>query len=82
MIAELNRRGVNVAVNYRCVPGTTYYRKKYGLRPEDFPASYRWGEGTITLPLYHSLTGAEQDYVIASVREAAASLCMEETARA
>jgi UDP-4-amino-4-deoxy-L-arabinose-oxoglutarate aminotransferase len=82
MIAELNRRGVNVAVNYRCVPGTTYYRRKYGLSPADFPASYRWGEGTITLPLYHRLARAEQDHVIASVREAAASLVMAETTQA
>ncbi len=66
-IEALNSRGVATTVNYRSVPTLTYYRQKYGYTPEDFPVSYEWGEGTITLPLFPSLTREEQDFVIGAV---------------
>jgi len=68
-LAVLNEHGIGTTVNYRAVPMTTYYRKKYGYVAADFPVSYEWGEGTIALPLYPSLTVEEQDYVIATVRD-------------
>jgi len=43
--------------------------KKYGYTADDFPVSYEWGEGTITLPLFPSLTTEEQQYVIDTVRD-------------
>ncbi len=68
-LQALNERGIATTVNYRSVPTLTYYREKYGYRPEDFPVSHEWGEGTITLPLYPSLTEEEQDAVISAVLE-------------
>jgi UDP-4-amino-4-deoxy-L-arabinose-oxoglutarate aminotransferase len=68
-IAALNAAGIGVAVNFRSVPTAIYYRKKYGYGPGDFPVSYDWGEGEITLPLFPSMTREEQDHVIATVRE-------------
>jgi UDP-4-amino-4-deoxy-L-arabinose-oxoglutarate aminotransferase len=67
-IGQLNAAGVNVTVNYRSVPDTQYYREKYGFRPEQFPVSYQWGEGEITLPLYERLQKQQQDRVIEAVR--------------
>ena len=66
-LAALNASGVEVTVNYRAVPTLTYYREKYGARPDDFPVSHEWGEGTISLPLFPGLTGAEQGHVIDTV---------------
>jgi UDP-4-amino-4-deoxy-L-arabinose-oxoglutarate aminotransferase len=66
-IAQLNAAGVNVTVNYRSVPHTTYYCEKYGFRPDQFPVSYQWGEGEITLPLYERLEKDQQDRVIDAV---------------
>ena len=68
-LQALNENGIATTVNYRSVPTLTYYREKYGYGPEDFPVSYEWGEGTITLPLYPSLTGEEQNAVISAVLE-------------
>lgn len=68
-LGALNERGIGTTVNYRAVPNVTYYREKYGYAADDFPVSHEWGEGTITLPLYPSLTEEEQDYVIAAVRD-------------
>jgi len=68
-LTALNEHGIGTTVNYRSVPTLTYYRQKYGYVAEDFPVSYEWGEGTITLPLFPSLTMEEQDHVIATVRD-------------
>lgn len=66
-IAALNERGVGVAVNYRSVPTLTYYMRKYGYRPDDYPVAYDWGEGVLTLPLYPKMGGEAIDAVISAV---------------
>lgn len=73
-ITALNARGVSVTVNYRSVPVTTFYAQKYGISPQAFPVSYEWGEGTLSLPLYPIMTGADQEAVIRAVVEAVAPL--------
>lgn len=65
----LSDNGVGVTVNYRSVPTLTFYREKYGYGKANFPVSYHWGEGTISLPLYLSLTRQEQDHVISVVKD-------------
>jgi dTDP-4-amino-4,6-dideoxygalactose transaminase len=66
-LGALNERGIGTTVNYRSVPTLTYYREKYGYAADDFPVSHEWGEGTISLPLFPSMTADEQDYVIDAV---------------
>jgi dTDP-4-amino-4,6-dideoxygalactose transaminase len=68
-LVTLNDHGIGTTVNYRSVPTVTYYREKYGYSADEFPVSYEWGEGTISLPLFPSLTAEEQDYVIATVNQ-------------
>lgn len=68
-IEALNGRGIGVTVNYRSIPTMTYYREKYSYAPEAFPVSYEWGEGTLSLPLYPSLSLPEQQEVISAVLE-------------
>lgn len=68
LILALNAAGVGCTVNYRSVPTLTFYREKHGYAPDDHINSYTWGEGTISLPLYPTLTNSEQDYVIETVR--------------
>ena len=79
-IARLNAAGVNVTVNYRSVPDTQYYREKYGYTPEQFPVSYAWGEGEITLPLYERLERGQQDRVIDAVRGLSDLIASEQAA--
>jgi dTDP-4-amino-4,6-dideoxygalactose transaminase len=74
-IEALNVAGIGVGVHFRSVPSTTYYRTRYGFRNGDFPVSDAWGAGTISLPLYPSLTDDEQRYVIDAVREYVYPMC-------
>lgn len=67
MIVALNEQGINVTVNYRSVPDLTFYRNKYGFTPSDFPVSHEWGAGTLTLPLFPTMTDEQVDQVIHAV---------------
>ena len=67
-IRRLNAAGVPVTVNYRSVPGTTYYTKRYGDLTGRCPVSQAWGLETLTLPLYPDLPRDHQDYIVETVR--------------
>ena len=45
----------------------TFYRDKYKLKPTDFPNAFAANDCSISLPLFHGMTHAEQDYVIEQV---------------
>jgi dTDP-4-amino-4,6-dideoxygalactose transaminase len=45
----------------------TYYREKYGLAPEDFPNARVANDCSISLPIFHGMTEAEQQYVIQNI---------------
>jgi dTDP-4-amino-4,6-dideoxygalactose transaminase len=72
-LAELQERGIGVAVNYRAVHLLSYYRDQFGFRPGAFPNAESIGNSTLTLPLYPSMSEAEIDAVIAAVAGIAAS---------
>ncbi|MEX0833654.1 MAG: DegT/DnrJ/EryC1/StrS family aminotransferase [Actinomycetota bacterium] len=74
----LEQRGVGVAVNYRPIHLTSYYRSRFGYEAGDFPVAEMIGERTISLPLYSGLRDDEVDYVITTV----AKVCGPQGARA
>lgn len=41
-----------------------YYRRKYGLAPDDFPNASLCEDTTITLPIFPGMTDADQDQVV------------------
>lgn len=69
VLTELQQRGIGVAVNYRAVHLLTYYREKLGFHRGMFPNAERIGDSTITLPLYPTMTDAQVETVIESVRD-------------
>ncbi len=75
-LSELQAREVGVAVNFRPIHLTTFYRDRFGFQVGAFPEAERIGASTISLPLYPSITDEQVDYVIDSVvatRDALAS---------
>ncbi|MGZ6971374.1 MAG: DegT/DnrJ/EryC1/StrS family aminotransferase [Thermoanaerobaculia bacterium] len=72
VLAGIQARGVGVAVNYRAVHLTKFYRERFGFRRGMFPVAERIGDSTITIPLWPAMTDAQVDEVIAAVRAAVA----------
>ena len=65
----LRESGIEANVHYIPVHRQPYYQA-LGFRRGDFPHAERYYERAITLPLYADLTDAQQDYVIAALRQA------------
>jgi dTDP-4-amino-4,6-dideoxygalactose transaminase len=71
VFASLREQGIGVNVHYIPVPNQPYYRR-LGFEPGQFPQAERYYSGAISLPMYYSLTDAEQDQVVDAVRKALA----------
>ncbi len=67
VLAGIQSRGVGVAVNYRAVHLTKFYRERFGFRRGAFPIAERIGDSTITIPLWPAMTDAQVDEVIVAV---------------
>jgi perosamine synthetase len=66
---KLQKLGISTRPATHAVHMLTFYRDKYGLKPEDFPQAYAANHCSISLPLFHGMTEAEQAYVIQHIRE-------------
>lgn len=66
-MAAMQRQNVGVGVHFRPVHYLSYYRERFGWRPEDFPVASQAGDNCISLPLDPALTEADQDDVIRAV---------------
>jgi dTDP-4-amino-4,6-dideoxygalactose transaminase len=63
-IEALNRRGVGTSVYYpKPVPLLSYYRNKYGHRPDEFPVATQVSESSVALPVGPHLTGEDMAYI-------------------
>ena len=69
LINALHARGIGCSVHYIPLHLQPYWRDRYGLRPEQFPASQQLFEGTISLPLFTAMTDADQDRVIRALQD-------------
>ncbi len=59
-MAALEAQGISVRQGTHAVHTLDYYAGKYGLKPQDFPASLLADRLSITLPLYPGLTESQQ----------------------
>lgn len=66
-IDGLKQRGVTCSVHWMPLHLHPYYRRAYGIRPEDFPvASSEWPR-LISLPIFPGMTDEEIEHVCAAV---------------
>jgi perosamine synthetase len=66
---QLQQQGISTRPATHAVHMLAFYRQKYQLKPEDFPNAFAANDCSISLPLFHGMTEAEQDFVIDRVRE-------------
>lgn len=64
-------RAKDILVNLHYIPVHTQpYYQKMGFRPGDFPEAEQYYREAISIPMHPSLTDDEQDFVVATLREA------------
>jgi UDP-4-amino-4,6-dideoxy-N-acetyl-beta-L-altrosamine transaminase len=64
VFARLREAGIGVNVHYEPIPLQPYYRG-LGFQPGQFPAAEAYAAQALSIPLYPSLTEAQQDRVVA-----------------
>jgi len=63
----LRTAGIGVNIHYIPVHNQPHYRR-LGFRPGDFPEAERYYAGAISLPMFPTLTPAQQDEVVAALK--------------
>lgn len=69
VFACLREAAIGVNVHYEPIPLQPYYRAR-GFRPGHFPAAEAYAAQALSIPLYPSLTDAQQDRVVAALTAA------------
>jgi len=64
VLLALGEANIGATVNYRAVHTMSFYSKKYGFSGNEFPTSFSWGNGTLSIPFFPGITTQEQDYVL------------------
>lgn len=64
LMDSLEAAGIATRPGTHAVHTLGFYRRKYGIKPQDFPNSLIADRLTIALPLYAQMTPVEQEYVL------------------
>ncbi len=68
-IDEMTKRNIGTSVHYKPLHRMTYYREKYGLKPEMFPNAEWVFERCVSLPMFSAMTDEQLEYVIESIKD-------------
>jgi dTDP-4-amino-4,6-dideoxygalactose transaminase len=69
IMSILHDRGVSTRPGTHAVHMLGYYRNRFGLAPDDFPAARDCERQSLALPLHNSMTADDYSYVIEAVRD-------------
>lgn len=61
---QMKERNIGTGLHYRAVHLYPYYREQLGFKPGDFPHAENVAERIVSLPLFPTMTEAEQDRVL------------------
>lgn len=65
---RLQKAGISTRPGTHAVHMLDFYKRKYGLHPEDYPNARAANDCSISLPLFHGMTNKEQDHVVGAIR--------------
>ena len=68
-ITEMTKRNIGTSVHYKPLHRMTYYKEKYGLKPEMFPNAELVFEKCVSIPIFSAMTDLQLEYVIESIKD-------------
>ncbi len=66
-IEELKAHNIGTSVHFIPIHLHTFYREKYGFKPQDYPVAFKAYQRLISLPLYPRMTDQDVDDVVEAV---------------
>jgi dTDP-4-amino-4,6-dideoxygalactose transaminase len=67
MMERLQSQGISTRPGTHAVHMLGFYRKRFGLKPEDFPGARDCDQQTMTIPLHNKMTPEDYDYVVTAL---------------
>ncbi len=68
-IKQLSKAGIGTSVHYKPLHRMTYYKNKYGLKPDAFPNAEKTWQGNVSLPIFPYMTEDELKYVSRTIKK-------------
>jgi dTDP-4-amino-4,6-dideoxygalactose transaminase len=68
-ITEMTKGEIGTSVHYKPLHLMTYYKKRYDLKPDNFPNANRIFKQCVSLPMFSAMTEEQLEYVIASIKK-------------
>jgi dTDP-4-amino-4,6-dideoxygalactose transaminase len=68
-ISEMTKRKIGTGVHYKPLHRMTYYKNKYGLKPDLFPNAEWIFERGVSIPIFSAMTDEQLEYVIESIKD-------------
>jgi dTDP-4-amino-4,6-dideoxygalactose transaminase len=68
IMEDLQRQGIGTRPGTHAVHTLGYYRERYGLRAEDYPAARDCADNTLAIPLHNRMTAEDYAYVADALR--------------
>jgi dTDP-4-amino-4,6-dideoxygalactose transaminase len=68
IMEELQKRGISTRPGTHAVHMLGYYRTRFGLRPDDFPAARDCDQYSMAIPLHNRMSEDDLAYIIDSLR--------------
>ena len=68
VIQALSDAGIGASVHYVPLHRQPYWRDRYGLKPEQFPMAEQAYQRMLSIPLFTTMSDAEQERIIAALR--------------
>jgi dTDP-4-amino-4,6-dideoxygalactose transaminase len=68
LVEGLQQQGIPTVVNYRAIHLLTYFRERFGFKPDAFPCAERIGDMTLSLPFYPAMPDRDVEAVVEGLR--------------
>jgi len=68
-ITAMKGENIGIGLHYQSTHIFTWYKERYGWKPEDFPQALAAGQSILSLPLFPTMTDAEQDRVLKALEK-------------
>ena len=73
-IRRMSELGIGLSVHYKPIHRLTYYKERYNLVADDYPAAEKTWRGCVSLPIYPALTEKSLSYICNSIKKLIAHL--------
>ena len=68
-IDELKARNIGTGLHYAAAHEFSYYAKRFGWKPADYPEAHFVSERIVSLPLFPGLSDSDQDDAVEAIRD-------------